>query len=130
MVAAHSCCEPTLCSRSCNRGELAMVNAARKAMTMLMPIPARAFMPAGDLVDARHCASFSNPLGACTNEIQSYSEQILNRIRNTITNRIGGFRGWTAQRCCITNRPDDWRGENLFHCFWNSDDCRRSPWLR
>ena len=58
MVAAHSCCEPTLCSRSCNRGELAMVSAARKAMTMLMPIPARAFMPAGDLVDARHCASF------------------------------------------------------------------------
>jgi len=42
-----------------------MVNAVRKAMTMLMPIPARAFMPAGDLVDARHCASFSNPLGAC-----------------------------------------------------------------
>src|SRR5256885_2250291 len=40
-----------------------MVNAARKAMTMLMPIPARAFMPAGDLVDARHCASFSNPSG-------------------------------------------------------------------
>jgi len=46
-----------------------MVNAVKKAMTMLMPMPARAFMPAGDLVDARHCASFSNPLGACTNEI-------------------------------------------------------------
>ena len=63
MVAAHSCCEPTLCSRSCNCGELAMVSAARKAMTMLMPIPARAFMPAGDLVDARNCASFSNLTG-------------------------------------------------------------------
>ena len=65
MVAAHACCESTLCSFSCNCGELAMVNAVKKAMTMLMPMPARAFMPAGDLVDARHCASFSNPLGAC-----------------------------------------------------------------
>jgi len=39
-----------------------MVNAVKKAMTMLMPMPERAFIPAGDLVDARHCASFSNPL--------------------------------------------------------------------
>src|SRR6476646_8926422 len=86
MVAAHSCCESTLCNRSCNCGELAMVSAARKAMTMLMPIPARAFMPAGDLVDARHCASFSNPLGACR-RIQfcpySYSQAYsAGRLRN------------------------------------------------
>jgi uncharacterized membrane protein (UPF0136 family) len=40
-----------------------MVNAVKKAMTMLMPMLARAFIPAGDLVDARHCASvFRTPV--------------------------------------------------------------------
>jgi len=71
MVAAHSWCGPVLCSFSCNCGELAMVNAVKKAMTMLMPMPARAFMPAGDLVDARHCASvFRTPVART---IHSYS---------------------------------------------------------
>jgi hypothetical protein len=44
MVAAHSCRESTLCSRSCNRGELAMVSAVKKAMTIPMPMKARGFM--------------------------------------------------------------------------------------
>ena len=52
------------------------------------------------------------------------------RLRSRQWNNCNLDVGWTAQRCCSTNRPDDWRGENLFHCFWNSDDCRRSPWLR
>ena len=43
-VAPHSCWVLVPCSRSCNCGELAMVSAARKAMTTLMPIPARAFI--------------------------------------------------------------------------------------
>ena len=48
-----------------------MVNAVKKAITMLMPMPARAFMPAGDLVDARRCASvFRNPV-ASPERIQS-----------------------------------------------------------
>src|SRR5205823_2356331 len=192
MVAAHTCCESTLCSFSCNRGELAMVNAVKKAMTMLMPMPERAFIPAGDLVDARHCASFSNPLeragefnsvpiltpkliplgdcGRITNRNGGSGESRLaacssrqlaaNRFRAHIRlakedirrsgrmQQAGSLRspdprlrsrqwnncnvdvGWTAQRCCSTNRPDDWSGENLFHCFWNSDDCRRNHWLR
>jgi hypothetical protein len=50
-----------------------MINAVKKAMTMLMPIPARAFMPAGDLVDARHCASvFRHPV-ASPDRIQTCS---------------------------------------------------------
>jgi hypothetical protein len=49
-----------------------MVSAVKKAMTMLMPMLARAFMP-GDLVDARHCASvFRNPV-ASPDRIQSSS---------------------------------------------------------
>ena len=52
IVAAHSCWEEVLCSFSCNCGELAMVSAVRKAMTIPMPIKARGFMPAGDLVAA------------------------------------------------------------------------------
>src|SRR5438477_9165404 len=67
-------------------------------MTMLMPMPARAFMPTGDLVDARHCASFSNPLGACTNEINLVPflliisfrlGEITNRNTNTIRKILG-----------------------------------------
>src|SRR5436190_1676481 len=193
MVAAHSCCEPTLCSFSCNRGELAMVNAVKKAIRMLMPIPARAFMPAGDLVDARHCASFSNPSGRLQENLILFLFLLLSlfrweiaeglrigmadlgragcqpavrgslprtdfehtlgsrkedirrsnrmqqagslrspdpRLRSRQWNNCNVVVGWTARRCCSTNRPDDWSGENLFHCFWNSDDCRRSPWLR
>src|SRR4029077_7909229 len=170
-----------------------MVNAVKKAMTMLMPIPARAFMPAGDLVDARHCASVFRTTGAIPNSIPFLYRRDTNRIRNTIMNllvrvahasRVSGegvlaianfccgfndtkslFRrdaetntrdacatrsrwrpqrfhivklkcrgagvGWTDMSCCVTSRrTNDWRGENLFHCFWNSDDCRRSPWLR
>ena len=52
IVAAHSCWEDCLCSFSCNCGELAMVNAAKKAATIPMPMKARGFMPAGDLVAA------------------------------------------------------------------------------
>ena len=52
IVAAHSCRGPVLCSFSCNCGELAMVNAAKKALTIPRPIKARGFMPAGDLVAA------------------------------------------------------------------------------
>ena len=52
IVAAHSWRGPVLCSFSCNCGELAMVNAAKKALTIPMPIKARGFMPAGDLVAA------------------------------------------------------------------------------
>ena len=52
IVAAHSCWGAGLCSFSCNWGELAMVNAARKALTIPIPIKARGFMPAADLVAA------------------------------------------------------------------------------
>src|SRR5882724_11477484 len=37
---------------------------------------------------------------------------------------------WTCPASCITNRPDDWSGEILFHYFWNSDNCGRNHWLR
>jgi hypothetical protein len=50
-----------------------MVNAVKKAMTMLMPMPARAFMPEGDLVNARDSASvFRTPI-ASPDRIQSCS---------------------------------------------------------
>jgi hypothetical protein len=57
IVAAHSCWGDVLCSFSCNWGELAMVNAAKKAMTIPMPMKARGFMPAADLVAAGNPAT-------------------------------------------------------------------------
>ena len=48
-----------------------MVNAVKKAMTILMPMPARAFMPAGDLVHARDCASVFRTAIASPDRIQS-----------------------------------------------------------
>jgi len=50
IVAAHSCWEDVLCSFSCSCGELAMVSAAKNAAMIPMPMKARGFMPAGDLV--------------------------------------------------------------------------------
>jgi len=57
IVAAHTCWADVLCSFSCNCGELAIVNAAKKALTIPMPIKARGFMPVGDLVAAENPAS-------------------------------------------------------------------------
>ncbi len=64
MVAAHACCESTLCSRSCNCGELASVSAAKKPIRTLRPMQARGFMPAGDLPCEAICASVSTPPGS------------------------------------------------------------------
>src|ERR1700745_1569418 len=76
---------PTLCSFSCNRGELAMVNAGKKGMPMLVPMLARAFMP-GDLVDVRHCASVFRNSVASPDRILFLYRSDTNRIRNTIMN--------------------------------------------
>jgi len=87
IVAAQACCESTLCSFSCNCGELAMVNAVKKAMTIPMPMLARGFMPAGDLVDAGHCASFSNLPGERT-QMNSIRFLVLTLFRWQITERL------------------------------------------
>ena len=92
IVAAHSCWEDVLCSFSCNCGELAMVNAAKKAAITPMPIKARGFMPGGDLVATENPAT----------EIRR-SRRDGERVHPS--RRLDVDR-WTAPVCCITNPTD------------------------
>ena len=52
IVAAHSCWEDVLCSFSCNWGELARVNATKKANKTLIPTRAHAIICRRDSIGA------------------------------------------------------------------------------
>jgi len=52
IVAAHSCWDDGLCSFSCNRGELARVNATKKANKTPIPTRAHAFICRRDSIGA------------------------------------------------------------------------------